>query len=221
VNPKGELNMENLPETNEILIARVKDRSDDQAWSEFLAIYQPVILRLARRRGLQDADAHDVCQKVVFSVSQAIGRWEPRPNQPFRAWLGRIARNSILNALTRRPPDIGSALSDVADLLNQIPEKTNPESKELHQETQRQLFRRAARAIKSEFQDSTWKMFWRTEVLDEPVHEVAMSLGCTTGAIYVSRCRIMKRLREAVRSESSIWSESAIESTNESSEEMQ
>lgn len=217
--------MKNLPETNEILIARVKDRSDDQAWSEFLAIYQPVILRLARRRGLQDADAHDVCQKVVLSVSQAIGRWEPRPNQPFRAWLGRIARNAILNALTRRPLDIGSALSDVADQLNQIPDKANPESRELLQETQRQLFRQAARAIKSEFQDSTWKMFWRTEVLDEPVHQVAESLGCTTGAIYVSRCRIMKRLREAVRSESSIWSESAIESTNEStnesSEEMQ
>ena len=131
--------MENLPETNEILIARVKDRSDDQAWSEFLAIYQPVILRLARRRGMQDADAHDICQKVVLSVSQAIGGWEPRPNQPFRAWLGRIARNAILNALTRRLLDIGSALSDVVDQLNQIPDKTNHESRELLKETQRQL----------------------------------------------------------------------------------
>jgi hypothetical protein len=35
-------------------------------WSDFLDVYRPVILRMPRRRSLQDADAQDVCQKVHF-----------------------------------------------------------------------------------------------------------------------------------------------------------
>lgn len=81
--------MANVPETSDSLIARVKDTANGEAWAEFLDVYQPVILRMARRRNLQDGDAQDVCQKVLFAVSQAISKWEPQLDHPFRAWLGR------------------------------------------------------------------------------------------------------------------------------------
>lgn len=56
--------MEMQPETNESLIARVKDPANEAAWIEFLAIYQPVVLRMARNRGLQPTDADDLAQSV-------------------------------------------------------------------------------------------------------------------------------------------------------------
>ncbi len=92
--------MSDFPETSHSLIARVKDLADGTAWTEFLGIYRPVVYRLGRKRGMQDADAQDVTQRVFLSVSQAIDGWEPGPNgPPFRAWLVTVTRNAITIAL--------------------------------------------------------------------------------------------------------------------------
>ena len=64
----GEIIVPEFPETSHSLIARVSDPSDAASWAEFLAIYQPVIFRMARRRGLQIADAQDVLQQVFLSI---------------------------------------------------------------------------------------------------------------------------------------------------------
>lgn len=64
--------MTHFPETNEMLIARVKDLGDADSWLEFVGIYQPTILKMAKRRGLQDADARDVAQQILISVSNSI-----------------------------------------------------------------------------------------------------------------------------------------------------
>ena len=42
--------MPEFPETNHKLIARVHDRGDGASCVEFLGIYQPVVLRMTRRR---------------------------------------------------------------------------------------------------------------------------------------------------------------------------
>ena len=88
--------MHEFPDTSHSLISRVKDLGDGAAWTEFLGIYQPVVFRMARRRGLQDADAQDVMQQVFLSIARSIEGWTPGDLQPpFRAWLTTIARNAI------------------------------------------------------------------------------------------------------------------------------
>lgn len=197
--------MEHVPETSESLIARVKDPANDAAWADFLKVYRPVILRMARRRNLQDADAQDVCQKVLLAISQAISQWEPYPDHPFRAWLGRIARNAILNAVTRRPKDQATGLSEIEFLLHEVAVADPDSSAELMLETRRELFHRASQIVRCEFTDITWRMFWETEVAGQSVEAVAAACGKTPGAVYIARCRVMKRLREFVQSESQIW----------------
>lgn len=41
--------MDETPETSENLIARVKDLADGDAWTEFLTMYRPVVVRLLER----------------------------------------------------------------------------------------------------------------------------------------------------------------------------
>ena len=53
-----------VPETRPSLLLKLRDARNQQAWTEFLEIYQPLILRLTRRRGLQEADAREVTQEV-------------------------------------------------------------------------------------------------------------------------------------------------------------
>jgi len=144
--------MEPSPETSESLIARLKDPADAGAWAEFLAIYRPVVYRLARRR-MQDADAQDVSQKVLLAVSQAISRFEPGVGQPpFRAWLAKIARNAILNAVSRRKPDMGSGSSSLLDVLHQQAQPDPDTTAELLLESRRETLRWVTEQIRSEVQ---------------------------------------------------------------------
>src|SRR3954453_10984607 len=127
------------PNTDLHLIARVKDPSDCEAWAQFTAIDRPVVYRLARRQGLQHSDAEDLAQQVFLSIARAIDDWQPGPGQPpFRAWLFRISRNAILNAITRRRPDAASGATTEWSLLAELPAQEAISSAELLHESRRE-----------------------------------------------------------------------------------
>ena len=191
--------MEPLPETSETLIARVKDPADAAAWNDFVAIYRPVIYRMARRRAMQDADAHDVAQKVLLAVSQAIERWEPGQDRPpFRAWLATLSRNAILNVLSRRRPDAATGSSQTLEILHEQAATDPQTTAELALESRRETLRWATEQIRGEFSEAIWKMFWETAVTGRAVTDVAADLGRTTGAVYMARFRVMQRLKEKI-----------------------
>jgi len=200
--------MHHWPETNESLILRVKDPADAASWSNFLAIYRPVVVRMACGRGLQHADADDLAQQVFLSVARAIGDWEPDSQQPpFRAWLTRIARNAIVNALTRRKPDAAGGSTSLQEMLCELPERNDETTQQLIEESRREAMRWAADEIRSEFTELTWAMFWQTSIEGESVAEVARQQNKTPGAVYMARFRVMQRLKEKVLEVSEVWSD--------------
>ncbi len=67
--------MSEFPETQSLLMANIQSLENREAWSEFVQIYRPVIYRMARRRGMQDADAQDLTQDVLVRISKSIDRW--------------------------------------------------------------------------------------------------------------------------------------------------
>jgi RNA polymerase sigma-70 factor (ECF subfamily) len=191
--------MAEFPETCNSLLARVQGPGDEEAWREFVAIYRPVVYRLARGRGLQPADADDLAQRVLIAVRRAIGTWDADPSRGrFRSWLGRIAQNAIINALTRRLPDRAAGGTSVVALLREQPEPDRQTLDELDSEYRRSVFRWAAAMIRNEFHQSTWDAFWLTAVEGRTPAEVAVSLGSTVGAVYAARSRVMRRLKQVV-----------------------
>lgn len=192
--------MPNFPETRDSLIVQVKDPSNRIAWEEFSEVYRPVIYRIARTKGMQSADAQDLVQQVLISVANAIGRWEPHDNDVrFRNWLSRITRNAILKSLTRGPLDRAAGGSAAFDLLREEP-TGDPQTEELIRlEYRRELYLRAAETVRHEVQFATWRAFELTVIEGCSVDDAATELNKSTGTVYASRSRIMRRLREAVR----------------------
>ena len=195
--------MDSDPETRPSLLLRLREPRDEQAWAEFLEIYQPLIYRLVRRRGLQDADAHEVTQEVLLAVAGAVETWEPDPAKgSLRGWLFRVARNLTVNTLIRQkrhPQATGD--SHYHTLLEEIPAVDGAESALFDRELKRELFHRAARRIRGEFRETTWQAFWRTCVEGQTIAAVADQLGVSAGTVYVSRSRVMARLKKAVEQE--------------------
>lgn len=188
-----------VPETRPSLILRVRDPNDADAWNQFATLYRPVILRLARRKGIQAADAEDLAQQVLLSVAGAIERWQPDQQRArFRTWLQTIVRNAIFNAIHRRSPDqaTGGDVDPEHFEINQNARFNDEET--LRDEYRRELFLQAAQQIREEFVEETWDSFWQTAVVGIDIDVLASQTSRTRGSIYASRSRVMKRLREAI-----------------------
>lgn len=192
--------MTDLPETRDSLLLRVGNPADVEAWREFAAIYRPAAYRMARRRGLQDADADDLAQRVLLAISQQIATWRPAsPQGSFRAWLAVVARNQIVNALTRRRNDAGIGGTSFVERLQNQPAPNGAATDEFDEECRRAVFRVAAEHVRRECHDTTWQAFWLTTVERLPIAEAARRLGKSAGVVYAGRSRIMRRLKEKVR----------------------
>jgi len=187
----------NSPETSQSLLFRLQNPADADAWEEFAEIYRPVILRIAAAKGMQPADAEDLTQKVLVSIFGSIHRWDPTGRARFRTWLKRVTENAILNALTRVKPDRAKGNTDQS-LLDEHPDRNGPDSELLRIELHREIFHWAARRIRSEFTETTWRAFWLTAVEDQSAEEVGWLLGRNRGSIYAARIRVMKRLMQKI-----------------------
>src|SRR5215471_15678724 len=143
--------MHEFPDTRQSLLVRIRDASDQRAWAEFVELYEPVVYRLARSRGLQHADALDLVQDVLSAVGGAIEDWDPDPARgQFRAWLFQIARNLAINALTRGGRGRGSGDTEMLKLLHNVPAAADSEMTLFELEYRREAFSRAAAIVRQE-----------------------------------------------------------------------
>ena len=191
--------MPSLPETRASLLWRLPNADDAAAWEEFVTIYGRSVYRVARRMGLQSADADDLVQDVFARVAASISDWLGRSDRgKFRAWLFRIAKNTAVNVLTRsrfRP----AGGDEAAKFLAEQPAPANDVSLRFEQEYRRELFRWASERVKNSVAENTWKAFWLSSVEEMPISAVAERLGMSPGSVYIAKSRVIARLRETVR----------------------
>lgn len=186
------------PLTRPSLLVRLRDARDEEAWSEFTAVYEPVIYQMTRRRGMQDADAREVVQEVLMSVASAIDRFDTKSRGSFRGWLSQITRNATIdrfrNLSNRRETIDASGVVRKLDLAA----SNDKLADEFEHDRRKQLFRWAAGQVRSRTGEVNWMAFWKTMIDEQSTAETARELGISEGAVYVARCRILKRIRELV-----------------------
>jgi RNA polymerase sigma-70 factor (ECF subfamily) len=190
-----------FPDTRASLIVRLADAQNEAAWHEFVRLYEPVVYRLARRRGFQHADAEELVQEVMLAVARAAEGWVPDPERGrFRTWLHRIARNLMVNFLTRRKHQVwGTGKSDVQQMLEAESDPQSAVTQLFEVEYRRETFRLAASQVQREVKETTWRAFWLSTIDDLPAAEVARQLKISVGSVYIARSRIMARLRQLVK----------------------
>jgi RNA polymerase sigma-70 factor (ECF subfamily) len=189
------------PDTRETLIQRLPNAADVEAWNAFVEIYEPLLFRLARGRGLQGADAEDLVQEVLAAVAKSVHRWVADESRgPFRAWLFRIASNLAVNFLTRpKHRRLGTGGNQTARLLEEQPARAGRSSEFFLQEYRRELFRWAAERVREQVSEKQWMAFWLTSVEDRSISDVAQQLAMSAGSVYIARSRVTTRIRQMTR----------------------
>jgi RNA polymerase sigma-70 factor (ECF subfamily) len=193
------MSVDESPLTRASLLVQIRDGGNQAAWQEFVSLYGPVVYGFARKRGLQDADAADLMQDVLRSVSSSIGRLDyDRRQGTFRGWLFTVTRNKVFNFLSARrirPQATGDSATNRL-LASQSDSADGQDDWEF--EYQRRLAALAMDRVKGEFQERTWRAFWLSAVEGQAIPEVSKQVGLSAGAIYVAKSRVLARLKDEV-----------------------
>jgi len=185
------------PETRPSLIVRLKGQRNEPAWEEFVRAYEPFLYSVVARRGVPPRHVPDITQQILAAIARSVEQWtdDGRPAS-FRRWLTCVARNIVIRymAKERRTPG-GKGGSGWLDRLNEV--AAEPDPAEL-QDYDFELILWAAEQVRSEFRATSWTAFWETLIDGRSVEDVAQRLGISPGSIYMSRSRIIAKIRAKV-----------------------
>jgi RNA polymerase sigma-70 factor (ECF subfamily) len=188
-----------LPETRHSLLVRLADSADADAWAEFVSIYDEAVFRFSRGRGLQEADARDVVQRVWIAVHAAMANWNPSGHVgSFRTWLATVAHRNCMRLL-RENTVAGRATGGTSfvRILHEVADPTVVSDEDT--DWQRWAFCWAAGQVEREVEAVTWQCFYLTAVHGMPAVEVADQLNVRVGTVYAAKCRVLARIRNRVQ----------------------
>ncbi len=171
---------------------------DRDAWSRTVALYGPLVIFWCRRGGAGE-EAEDLAQEVLAAVASGIHAFRrDRPGDTFRGWLKGVTRNKLIDWRRRRGRLVGQAAGGTAagQVLGEQADPLPGDDPEGERREVEAVYLRALELVRGEFEDRTWRAFWRVMVDGHPAAEVAADLGVTPGAIRLAKSRVLRRLKE-------------------------
>jgi RNA polymerase sigma-70 factor (ECF subfamily) len=188
--------------TSMTLLDRIRS-GDPDAWVRTLALYRPLVVYWCRRGGAGE-ESEDLAQEVFSAVAAGIaGFRRERSGDSFRGWLRGVTRNKLADLHRRRGRDVaeaqggtahGQVLSEQADPLAD----TDPDEQTRERLEVEAVYLRALELVRDEFEERTWRAFWRVAVEGHDTAAVARDLGVTTAAIRLAKSRVLRRLKQTV-----------------------
>lgn len=178
--------------TRPSLLIRLRDRSDADAWRAFDAIYRPILYRFARHRGLDHADAEDVVQHCLASITDHIAEFSYDPTRGrFKAWLRTLVFNRARNlARGRRHAPVSAESIDSPD------EAQAPPDEAFDQLWLQEHLWHALSMLRGEVDPATYRAFVAYVVEQRPAEELAAELGLSLGNLYTIKWRLTRRIAQ-------------------------
>jgi RNA polymerase sigma-70 factor, ECF subfamily len=171
--------------------------NEPAAWDRLVDLYAPLVWHWCRTMKLPHQDSADVFQEVFQAVAAHLHRFRnDRPTDTFRGWLRTITTNKVLDyfrAKKRQPAAAGG--SDARAWWAQLPDVLLSDDAEDESNHCQELFRKALQLIQADFEERTWRAFWRVVVDGQRPQDVAEELAMSAGAVRVAKCRVLHRLR--------------------------
>ena len=186
-------------DTRVTLLGRLRVSPDDPAaWSEFVDVYGPTLLGWCHRWGLQQSDAEDVTQNVLLKLAAHMRQFVYDPARSFRAWLKIVALRELQAYVARQRKAVqGSGRETIAERLETI-EAREDLARSLEEVFDRELLQQAAAVVRVRVEPKTWQAFQMLAVEGITGAEAAERLGMQVAAVFMSRSRIQRMLREEI-----------------------
>ena len=192
------------PTTELGLLTKLRHARDDEAWREFVDAYWPLVVRLATRRGLQEADALDAAQSTFMAITNAMKSFSYDPNRGlFRGWIATITGREVERH--RRRLKLSRSAGD--QVLDQAAGQCTGTF--LNDQMCMRVRDKALDRVKENFAPDRWRAFEMVWLEDGQPDEVARHLDRDVQWVYKAKFDALHQLRREVEM---IISDSAVSS---------
>lgn len=188
--------------TRQSLLTRLKNWDDAKSWQEFFDTYWRLIYAVARKAGLNDAEAQDVVQETVIEIAGRMRDFKYDSGGSFKAWLLTLTQWRIMDQFRKRElashPD--NAVDRKTDVIERVSDSTTDErlSEWWDDQWQHNLMEVALDKVKPRVGARTFQIFQLHVMKDWPVEKVARTLGVGKAQIYVAKHRVSTLVRKEV-----------------------
>lgn len=189
--------------TRASLVARLRDWEDEDSWNDFSRTYERLILGVARKAGLTEAECLDVQQEVLVSVAKTIATFDPaRESGSFKAWLLNLTRWRIADQLRKRrglPSASDDAPTEAGDTatLERVPDPAGLVADQVWDDEWRMTVAEAAvDRVRRRAKPRHFQIFELYALRQWPALRVARELGITRVQVYLVHHRLSKWMKE-------------------------
>jgi RNA polymerase sigma factor (sigma-70 family) len=191
-----------LDVTRESLVGRLVNLDDRVRWQEFFDTYWRLIYNVARKAGLTDAEAQDVVQETVITVSKNISKYE-REAGSFKGWLLHITRWRIADQFRKRAPRGAGGRERTRAGTATIERIPDPDGVDLEtawqDEWQQNLLAAALERVKRKVDARHYQIFDCAVVKQWSAAKVAKELGVNIAQVYLVKHRLAALLKREVK----------------------
>lgn len=182
--------------TSKTLLEKLRVFEDRQAWSQFLALYVPMIEAWGRRFGLAPDDVEELTSRLAGKLVRALPKFDYDPAKGhFRGWLKTVTQRELATFARerrRRLPTAGLMMEqpdDVEDLVASLHDQSAVMLRHLQD---------ALKEVEAEFQGEerkSWEVFRRIFLGGQAIEPVAAEFGLSYHAAAMRVQRIKKKVR--------------------------
>lgn len=197
---------DDLIPTRASLIQRLKNLEDQPSWQEFFDTYWKLIYGVARKAGLSDAEAQDVVQETMASVSKHMPTFKYDPAVgSFKAWLLKLTRWRIIDQLRKRQSLIQDqpASGDTPTGTAAVDKIIDPESQALDHlwdaEWEKNLLDAAVANVKRKVDPQKYQIFDFYVNKEWPAPRVAAQFGVPVAQVHLAKHRVTELIKAEVK----------------------
>jgi RNA polymerase sigma-70 factor (ECF subfamily) len=191
--------------TRASLLNRLKNWQDDRSWQDFFNVYWKLIYGVARKAGLNDAEAQDVVQETLISVAKHLPTFHYDPSiGSFKAWLLNMTRWRISGQFRKRQPMVEhrspqGASTNRTDTVEAAPDPNAPDLNSVWEaEWETNLLHAAMNNLKRRIDPKHFQIFEFYVNKEWPAEKVAERFGVSADQVYQVKHRVTETLRSEV-----------------------
>ena len=176
------------PTTSKTLLDKIAS-GDEISWDEFYQKYSPIVKALAKFKGLNAADADDICQQVMMQFFKQSKTFKFDPNiAKFRTYFGLIVNSKICSYFR-------GSKENPTDDMEWIPVDEETETLFMD-EWRKTVLKEAEQELKQRVAPETFQAYELYAVQNRPVKKVAEYLDCSENQVYQAKKRCFAMMRE-------------------------
>lgn len=187
-----------VPLTSTTLLRGLASSAQNARWGEFIVRYEP-LMKAYLATHFPTLEADDIVQETLLALMKALPRYtyNPEENGFFHNYLTGIVKRKALDSL--------AANQRVAEIKERAQNEAVAPGCGVHeQEDQSWRFSVYEIALQQMLGDEEIsvrdkEIFTRTSIKGDSPEKIAEDFGVTVNVVYLTKSRLMKRLRETVK----------------------